>query len=212
MKLDGNCRLVWGEASHGAGDSASASLARAFVSPSPSSPCSPWTPRPTTPSLIPFSLTSSLSFPSTSSALSQLPFHATMALLLGRPTTFFAPSKQWPAECTLQRTPSPASRHPKIGRTAPIQRNAVAWAIPRRLLIPPLTRLRPTFPRLPPPPSSPPPTAPPHRVIPVPPCAPHLVPPFTTLHHLPLHSLLTTSLPFLLTLSRTLICPRAAQT
>ena len=147
-----------------------------------------------------------------SSALSQLPFHATMALPPGRPTIFSAPSRQWPAECTPQRTLSPASRLLKIGRTALIQRSAVAWAIPRQLLIPSLTRLRPTFPRLTPPPSYPPPTAPPLRVTPVPPCAPHPVPPSTTLHHLPLLSLPTTSPPFLLTLSRTLICPRAAPT
>src|SRR5882757_1185938 len=135
-----------------------------------------------------------------------------MALQLGRPTIFSAPSRQWPAECIPQRTLSPASRPPKIGRTAPIQRSAVAWAIPRRLLIPPLTRLRPTFLLLPPPPSSPPPMAPPHRVIPAPPYAPHPVPPSTTVHHLRLHTLLTTSLPFLLTLSRTLICQRVAPT
>jgi hypothetical protein len=43
-------------------------------------------------------------------------------------------------------------------------------------------------------PSSPPPTAPPHQVIPVPPCVPHPVPPSTTVHHLRLYSLLTASL------------------
>ncbi|KAF8490464.1 hypothetical protein F5888DRAFT_1103694 [Russula emetica] len=40
----------------------------------------------------------------------------------------------------------------------------------------------------------PPLPAPPHRVIPVPPCVPHPVPPSTTVYHLRLYSLLTISL------------------